>query len=107
MPERKMMNWLGQSRRDLLKLIGGAAVTNAFSIGPWADIYSSPAAMPGTERSIIDAHIHVANVGIPGVPHIPSTPDKKALLPPFGEGKQSEGITQLAKAIEDEMKIGN
>lgn len=85
---------LGTMGRTALTALVGSATAAASRIA---------AAEPVGGKPIIDTHVHLVNVRLPGVPEL-AAPDGKAALPPFDPAKQPQGAAQLARSIQAEMQ---
>ena len=90
-------------RRDVLKSIGGALLASAVGLGPLALFSSAADNTSSPEGSIIDTHIHLASLGLPGVPDFIAQ-DGMTPLGPFPEPNKALKMANLARVIEDEMK---
>src|SRR5437764_1281386 len=96
------MHGMRLSRREVLRWLAGAsaaAVLGGTGRGPDLAAAADP---PGAE-SFIDAHVHLANLRITGVPEL-TTPGTKTKLAPFDPTTAAQGARQLADAIQAEMK---
>jgi hypothetical protein len=94
------------SRRTVLMSVGGAVAAGALGVGTWqacrffgrGDSSTSPISDAGEENStvkaVIDAHVHVVSVNLPGVPEA-RAPDGTPFDAP---------IDQLARCIQAEMR---
>jgi hypothetical protein len=90
------------SRREMLGSLG-RTVASAL-VGPALGAASRiGAAPPDAGAPVIDTHLHLVNLRLPGVPDI-TAPDQKTALAPFDAGKRPDSAAQLAQAIQEEMK---
>ncbi len=95
MPESPM------TRRRALQSLGGTAAALLGGFGP-TSVPSFAAAGP-IAGPLTDVHFHLSNVRLAGVPDV-LAPDKKTRLAPFDPAKDPQGATQLAFAIDQELK---
>jgi uncharacterized protein len=100
---RENMSGLKMSRRELLKSMGGALIAGAINVGPFPGSLSAAGVEPPGEKPILDSHIHLVSLRLPGVPDFKAQ-DKVTPLGPFDERKRDKGRTGLARAIETEMQ---
>jgi len=87
------MGGIQLSRRDALWTLGGAFLAGAFGAGTGSQF--TVADDRPAEESIIDTHVHIVNLRLPGVRA------KPVPLAPFGKA-DAAGIKQLVKRIEHE-----
>jgi predicted TIM-barrel fold metal-dependent hydrolase len=85
------------SRRELLRWLGGTAAAPVFGALAGAQ---DPA--PAAEEPFIDAHFHTVNSRLPGVPS--ALPGDKIPLAPFDPEKNPDGLKNLAKTVEQELR---
>ncbi len=90
-------------RREVLKSIGGALLASAVGIGPLVQPSSAAENTSSPEGFIIDTHIHLVSLGLPGVPDFKAQ-DGKTALGPFDEHKRAMEMANLARVIEGEME---
>jgi predicted TIM-barrel fold metal-dependent hydrolase len=97
------MNKTGPSRRAVLRSLGGAVAAAAFGTWTWTGPQGCAGEDAPAGEPLIDTHVHLANVRLPGVPEL-TAPDKKTALAPFSAEQQPDGAARLARAIQEEMK---
>jgi predicted TIM-barrel fold metal-dependent hydrolase len=89
------MSGVQRSRRDTLRILGGAFFAGAFGTGASSQLAAED--KHTAEESIIDTHVHVVSTRLPGVRA------KTTALAPFGK-EDAAGMKLLVKRIEDETK---
>jgi predicted TIM-barrel fold metal-dependent hydrolase len=91
------------ARRELLRSLGAAVVAGLLERVCGATDAVAGADAPA-DATRIDAHVHLVNVRLPGVPEALTAPDKKTALAPFEPSRAAERAQQLANALQAEMK---
>jgi len=100
------------SRRTLLGSALGGTITASFGsqegsvMSTSSSSAKSPAGTAWAKDSLVDTHVHLSNLLLPGYPET-KAPGSNVSLPPFDESKRAEGTTQLVKIFQQEMKAAD
>jgi hypothetical protein len=87
------------TRWEAIRSFGGALAA-ALLGGPGGTAAPLAAAEAPGAGQFIDAHFHLVNPRLPGVPEALTAPDRKTPLAPFDPARDPHGAQRLAKVIQ-------